>query len=50
VDVYWSKSLNEIHPNFENIIKDDELLVQYLTDLGVFDEQLFVDLDNLRWY
>jgi hypothetical protein len=49
-DVYWTKSLVELHPNFENIINDSELLIQYLTDENCYDEVLWLDLENLRYF
>ncbi len=47
-DVHWSKSLEELHPQYPVIIKDVDLLIEHLTDLGIYEDHCFLDLENLR--
>jgi hypothetical protein len=48
IDVYWSQSLAELHPEYENIIKDSDLLIQLLNDKQLYDDTHFSALENLR--
>jgi hypothetical protein len=48
-DIHWAKPLGDLDSRFESIIKDKDLLVEYLTDEGTYDDILFSCLENFRF-
>jgi hypothetical protein len=48
-DILWAKTLLELDPSFESIIRNKDLLIEYLTDERTYDDILFSCLDNFRF-